>query len=146
MLIFETAGKIKPEQDKTNIEHFFNVPEGIKQLKITYSYAPKTVENEKDAVEVIKKYFLDYNEKLTGDFTDFLPVKNLVTLSIDEGRNYRGAAHRQDGFQEHIISEDFASPGFFKGKITEGEWDIVLNVHCVKCDVDYNLKVEGEVE
>lgn len=145
MTLFEIRGRITPEKDKMNIKHSFAVPKGVTGLKITYSYSPKTVENENEAVEIIKKYFSDYNEKLTKDPREYLPVKNLVTISVDDADGYRGAAHRQDNDQVHIISEDFASPGFIKGKIGEGQWDIVLNVHCVKCNVDYFLKAEGEV-
>ena len=77
---------------------------------------------------------------------DYLPVKNLITLSLDENGKYRGAAHRQDDVQHHEISADFASNGFFKGKIEEGVWRIALNVHCCACKVSYNLKITGEAE
>ncbi|MDE5983942.1 MAG: hypothetical protein K2H13_01635 [Eubacterium sp.] len=126
--------------------HRFDVPENVKVLKIKYHYSPKTLENREKAVAIIHNCFDKYDETLIGRPADYLPVKNLVTLSLDGCGIYRGAAHRQDDTQEHIISADFASPGFMKGKITAGEWDIVLNVHSVSCDVDYEIEIEGEVE
>lgn len=146
MLLFSANGRITTDNDKTNLVHKFNVPKGIKVLRIKYSYSPKTLENEGNAVSIIKECFDKYDEEQPGRPADYLPVKNLITLSVDGCGVYRGAAHRQDDTQEHIISADLASPGFTKGTIDEGEWDIVLNVHSVSCDVDYIIEVEGEVE
>ncbi len=146
MLIFSTKGRITTANDKTNLIHRFDVPENIKALKIKYSYSPKTLENREKAVSIIHNCFDKYDEILVGRPADYLPVKNLITLSLDSCGIYRGAAHRQDNTQEHIISADFASPGFIKGEINAGEWDVVLNVHSVSCDVDYEIEIEGEVE
>lgn len=146
MLLFSTKGRITTANDKTNLMHRFDVPSGMKTLKIKYAYSPKTLENREKAVTIIHNCFDKYNEKMTGRPADYLPVKNLITLSLDGCGVYRGAAHRQDNTQEHIISADFASPGFTKGAIDEGEWCIMLNVHSVSCDVDYTIEIEGEAE
>lgn len=146
MVIFETKGKITVANDKTNLVHRFDVPQGTAKLTIKYSYSPKTLENREKAVEIVKDCLNKYAEPMLGQPKDYLPIKNLVTISVDENGKYRGAAHRQTNEQEHIISEDFASVGFEKGRIEAGEWDIVLNVHSVSCDVDYNIIVEGEAE
>ena len=79
-----------------------------------------------------------------GNIENYLPIKNLVTVSLDSSREYLGAAHRQSNKQEHIISPAFSSAGFFKTDIAKGEWKITLNVHSVSCDVDYKITVEGE--
>lgn len=146
MLIFSTKGKITTDNDKTNLIHRFDVPENITSLKIKYSYSPKTVENREKAVSLVRSCFEKYDETIVGKPADYLPIKNLITLSVDENGKYRGAAHRQANEQTHIISKSFASPGFTKGKIGSGEWDIMLNVHFIGCDVDYTITVEGEVE
>lgn len=146
MLIFSTKGRITTANDKTNLMHKFDVPANIKTLKIKYHYSPKTLEDREKAVITVRNCFDKYDENLIGRPADYLPVKNLITLSLDGLGVYRGAAHRQDDTQEHIISRDFASPGFTKGEIAEGEWDIVLNVHHVSCDVDYTIEIEGETE
>lgn len=146
MLLFNVQGKITVDDDKTNIIHRFDVPENIKSLKIKYSYSPKTVEDKETAVRLVRDCLEKYDEKPDGKIESNLPVKNLITLSLDDSTSYRGAAHRQASEQEHIISEDYASPGFIKGKIIDGEWKIVLNVHYVGCDVDYEISIDGEVE
>lgn len=144
MVIFEKKGTLTVECDKTNICHKFDVPSGLKSLKIRYSYSPKILADREKAAMLVRDCFEKYDEKMLTRPVDYLPVKNLVTISVDENGKYRGAAHRQADRQEHIISENFASPGFVKGKVSQGQWDIVLNVHSISCDVDYEIAVEGE--
>ncbi|MDD6727905.1 MAG: hypothetical protein PUE08_01615 [Eubacteriales bacterium] len=146
MIILQKSGKITEKDDKTNIILKFAVPKGIEKIIIKYSYSPKILENREKAAELIENCYDKYGEKITGSIADDMPVKNLITISVDDNGNYRGAAHRQAHEQEHIISKDFASPGFLKGEINSGEWDIMLNVHSVSCDVDYQITVEGEKE
>lgn len=145
MVIFEKAGRVLPEQDKTNIPLEFTVPEGIEKLIIDYEYAPKILEDKKKAekllAESIEKYLGD---EYRAEPQDFMPVKNLITLSLDDNGEYRGAAHRQADKQHHEISKEFASEGFIKGEIHSGKWQVVLNVHCCACDVNYQIKVAGE--
>lgn len=146
MLIFSTKGRLTTANDKTNLIYRFDVPDNINKLIIRYSYSPKIFENREKAVSIIRDCFDKYDETLVGKPADYLPIKNLITLSVDENGKYRGAAHRQASQQEHILSADYASPGFVKGKPEAGEWDIMLNVHCICCDVDYIITVEGETE
>lgn len=146
MQIFKTKGRIIPENDKSNLVHRFDVPNGVKALKIKFEYSPKTISDRETAIAIIRKCFDKYDEQMVGRPAEYLPVNNLVTISLDDNGRYRGAAHRQANSQEHIISEDFASNGFIKGIINAGEWDIVLNVHYAGCDIDYTVEIEGEVE
>lgn len=146
MTIFEAKGRITPFNDKTNLIHRFDVPQGIKLLRIKYEYSPKILEDKEKAIGIIRSSFQKYDEKPDGSPDEYLPVKNLVTLSVDGPDGYIGAAHRQADKQEHIISPDFSSCGFIKTPVEAGEWDIVLNVHSVSCDVDYCIKVEGEAK
>lgn len=144
MTLFSIKGKITAANDKTNLVHRFDVPENIKSLTIKYSYSPKTLENREKAVRLIEECFKKYDDEIIGKASDYLPVKNLVTVSVDCNGRYVGAAHRQANEQEHIISREKSSVGFIKTDIEAGEWDIVLNVHYACCEIDYNITVEGE--
>lgn len=144
MILFQRKNKLTVKDDKTNIVHKFNVPENIKAIKIKYSYSPKNVDDRELAVNIIKDCFKKYDENMVGRPSDYLPVKNLITLSVDGNGKYIGAAHRQSNEQEITISRDFPSPGFEKCEIEPGEWDIMLNVHSISCDVDYTIEAEGE--
>lgn len=143
MILFQTKGTATVHNDKTNLIHRFDVPGGIEEIKISYSYSPKTVEDREKAIEYVKACFEKYDENIITRPGDYLPVNNLITLSLDDPNGYRGAAHRQDNEQVHIINSDFASPGFYKGEIEEGEWSVVLNAHYIGCDVSYQITIEG---
>lgn len=144
MLIFSKVGKLTVDDDKMNIILPFSVPQGTKKLIVYYSYSPKLVEDERLALQYLeegkKKYKTDFS------FDEFKEVKNHITLSFDECGKYRGACHRQQNEMTVIIAENDSTPGIENRKIKSGEWDIVLNVHFIGCDVDYSISVEGESE
>lgn len=145
MIIFEKAGRVLPEQDKTNIPLVFTVPEKIEKLIIDYEYSPKILEDEEKAEKLLAQSIEKYlGDEYKAEPRDFMPVKNLITLSLDDNGVYRGAAHRHANKQHHEISRKFASAGFVKGEIHSGKWQVVLNVHCCACEVNYKIRVAGE--
>ncbi len=148
MVLFEKEFQLFYEQEKTNVTFPFTVPEGAESLKISFSYDPKTVEDmdrarllaenniKKDAGE---EYFHEY-----PSWEAYLPLKNLITVSVDDPETYRGCAHRQDKDQVHILRENFASRGFLKGRIQAGQWKVVLNLHGIVTEtVNCKLKAEA---
>ena len=130
--------------NKTNIVLPFEIKDDFKSLKINFEYSPKTLEDKAKEIKIAEDCLEKYGEVQEGNIENYLPIKNLVTVSLDSSREYLGAAHRQSNKQEHIISPTFSSAGFFKTDIAKGEWKITLNVHSVSCDVDYKITVEGE--
>lgn len=146
----ETETYLRPDDTRSNRYIFFDVPEGTEKLHITYSYSPKNLEDKEKSYELIRENILrDAPEDIDRytDYEEFLPLKNLVTVSLDSPEGFRGAAHRHDCDQYHEISENFASPGFLKGKITAGQWRLSLNVHAIVTDIcTCRIKIEGEAE
>lgn len=147
MILLEKEFQVFPENEKTNISFPFDVTEDIKALKLTFSYSPKELDD-----DVRAKMLIENNiRKDAGAFADeypswkeYLPLKNLITLSVDDPITYRGCAHRQAAYMEHIISDTYASPGFNKGKIEKGRWKAVLNLHGIVTEkVDCRLIVEA---
>ena len=113
----ETETYLRPDDTRSNRYMFFDVPEGTGKLLITYSYSPKNLENKEKSYELIRENILrDAPEDIDRytDYEEFLPLKNLVTVSLDSPVEFRGAAHRHDKEQYHEISKDFASPGFLR--------------------------------
>ena len=143
MIIYQKEGIITRSDDKTNIKHFFDVPEGTEKIIIRYSYNPKTVEDEKLADALLLEGMERYGA-LELDKNSLLPVKNLITLSFDECGKYRGACHRQSNDQTVIISDSQSTPGVINRKIESGKWDIVLNVHYAGCKINYKLEIDAE--
>lgn len=145
--VLETELRVLRAQGKTNIVLPFTLDGAAKELKITYAYAPKTAEDEaakqlaencllRDAGEFRKEY---------PPAEAFLPLKNLITLSLDDPNGYRGAAHRQADRQVHIFTETESPFGFSAGALPAGNWRLVLNVHAVVTEYcDCRIKVEAE--
>ncbi len=156
IVLKETETFLRPSDEKSNRYIPFIVPERVKKLFITYSYSPKILEDKEKSFEFIRENLMrDAGEDFAEytDYDEFMPLKNLVTLSLsfdypDGIRHvFRGAAHRQDDNQFHEIGEDFASPGFLKGKISAGQWSLCLNVHALITDIcTCRIKIEGETE
>lgn len=149
-VLTETEAHLRPDDSKSNLYIPFTVPERTKKLFITYSYSPKILADKDKSYELIKENIMrdapEDMERYT-DYEEFMPLKNLVTLSLDSPVEFRGAAHRHDESQYHEIDEHFASPGFLKGKICAGEWRLSVNIHAVVTDIcTCRIKIEGEAE
>jgi len=149
-LLVERELTIRDSDTKTSIAIPFTVPENIKKLFITYSYSPKILEDEEKAKRLIKENILRDAPEDADAYTDygrFMPLKNLITLSLNSPEAYVGAAHRQDSEQCHEIGENFASSGFVKCRITKGEWSLSLDVHAVVTGKALcKVKIEAEEE
>lgn len=138
----------RPEDSKTNFCIAIPVHRDFDSLEFICSYEPKTLADEDIARQSVKegleKYVpAEYREHY-GNWRDYLPILNFVTLSVDYGERYVGCAHRHAPEQRHIISREFSSPGFFKTPAAAGAWRAVLNVHAiVSGEVRYHLQVNG---
>ena len=51
MELFTKCGVLTPSQSKTNIRFDFEVPGGVKALRVEYKYSPKYVENKEKSVQ-----------------------------------------------------------------------------------------------
>lgn len=141
MLIFEKTVCLSPADDKTNIPFDFQVPKGISKLIVDYSYSPKTLEDNAQALEIISEKLAEYGAP--GRAEEYLPIKNLITLSFDKNGEYIGAAHRQPNRQHIEISDSSAAPGLYKCAVGNARWRVVLNVHCCLTDVRADIKIQG---
>lgn len=143
--LLETQVRVTPAQEKTNIVLSFSVPDGAKLLKISYSYAPKELSGAAGQMRAEECLLRDAGA-FRAEYPSaghYLPLKNLITLSLDDPNGYRGAAHRQAPQQVHILRETEASPGFYMGLIPCGEWKLVLNVHALVTEYcDCTVKIE----
>ncbi len=149
-ILKETEVLLRPDDEKSGTYIPFLVEGKVKKLCITYSYSPKLLDDEEKAIRLIEENILrDAHEdkEIYKDYGRFMPLKNLVTLSLIAPSGYRGAAHRQDSEQYHEISCDFASPGFLKGEIEQGQWSLRLDAHAVVSDkVHCRIRIEAEEE
>lgn len=143
-VLLKKSVTVTPKDEKTNIFLPFTVEDSLKRLEIDYSYSPKELEDEEKSIRLVKENLQRDGYEDTGDYKEFMPLKNLITLSLNSPEGYVGAAHRQAAIQHHEISEDFASVGFDRVKITAGEWKLALNLHAVVTDEAYcEIEVRG---
>lgn len=145
-LVAEFEKNLTPLDEKTNVALPFIIADDFDFLRFTASYSPKRLTDRERAKELILLNLTrdNGNEKDTEKWESFLPLVNLVTLSLDDEKGYRGACHRQAEYQELLLSESEASPGLLQGKITKGKWKAVLNVHALVTEnCTYKLKIEG---
>lgn len=147
--VLETELRILPDSEKTNIALPFVLETDAEQMRISYTYAPKESDGTaaRDRIETCLLRDAGEFRAEYPDYTHYLPLKNLITLSLDAPNGYRGCAHRQAPQQVHLLSESVCSPGFLSGKIQKGEWRLVLNVHALVTDFcDCRIRIEvGEV-
>lgn len=147
-LIKKTVTNLTPDDEKGNRLIPFVLDRDFEKLVITCSYSPKILEDENETNRLIKENLVrDAGEDADEytDYSEFIPLKNLITLALEAPDGFVGSAHRQAESQRHEIGEDFASVGFVKTKIKAGQWCAVLNCHAIVTDsVRYEITVEAE--
>ena len=99
MVLLNKTGKITLAYNKTNIVLPFEIKDDFKSLKINFKYSPKTLEDKAKEIEIAEDCLEKYGEVQEGNIENYLPIKNLVTVSLDSSREYLGAAHRQSNKQ-----------------------------------------------
>ena len=139
-------GQLTPKDSKSHIVHVFNVETGGGKLIFMFSYEPKKLIDNDVAKELIKESIIKYvgneKEQVLIRWRSFLPLQNLITISIDDPFRFRGAAHRHSPDQELFISENNSSPGLLFGKIISGKWMVTISAHAVVTEVcNYKLTV-----
>lgn len=147
MKLLDLQGYAAPEDSKTHIRIPFELEEVCGKLNLRLQYGPKTLENREKALQLLKDsyglYLLPENREYAIANADrHLPLNNLITLSLDDARGYRGACHRQDEVQELFVSEREASPGLMAGELLPGAWSVTLSLHCIVTDTcAYRLQI-----
>ena len=134
-LVFEKEIRLRPEDSKKNVILPFSVDDEYERLEIHFSYSPKKLEDLPLARQYIEagleKYAPGEYRARYKTWESYLPVVNLITLSLDSSDGYAGCAHRHNPEQNHILSKSGGSPGFIPLKIAKGDWRAVINVHAL---------------
>lgn len=147
-ILLEETVVLQPEQTRTNVLLPFALSKSYGQMEIFYSYSPKKITDPAEvkilAEQCLSKYLLPEDVPQTVDPEQY-PMGNLVTISLDKGEEFVGAAHRQAPEQHHILSPSFSSPGFRKTEITKGDWRLMINIHALGLQpVTCQVKIVGK--
>ncbi|CAM4062650.1 hypothetical protein [Saccharibacillus endophyticus] len=145
--LLDTQGRVTPEDSRTHIRIPFELNTSCSRLNFRFEYAPKVLEDREQAVKLLQDSYEIYilpeqREQANARAERHLPLKNLITLSLDDAQGYRGACHRHDPLQELFVSQHEASPGLMAGEVAAGSWNVTLSLHCIVTDIcDYRLQI-----
>lgn len=144
--------KVTPACSKSHISYRFFLTSAGGRLGINFAYRPKQLEDIEKAKALIERSIDLYFEEETIEqakvrYTSYLPLNNLLTVSVDGPDGHRGAAHRHDPEQFLYLSNNEASPGLVCGEIVKGMWEVTLSLHAVVTDYcEYSLQIWQEEE
>lgn len=140
--------KLSKKDHQTNIAIPFQVYQAAEKLVIEFSYDPQEVDEVAARIQIekaLKDFVPETEHKKWGNVDRYLPLQNLITLSLTYKNEYIGAYHKKDNHQIIILSKKESSKGFTKRTIESGEWEIQLNAHCIGSeDVTVSLYVRVE--
>lgn len=149
MRLLDKQGTATPEDSRTHIRIPFELSEGVERLELRFEYAPKMLDDQERSLELLRASYDLYilpqqREQAAARAERHLPLKNLITLSLDDPGGYRGACHRHDPVQELSISQHRASPGLIAAELLPGTWSVTLSLHCIVTDTcDYRLQIRA---
>ncbi|XJS10722.1 hypothetical protein ACF3NG_00160 [Aerococcaceae bacterium WGS1372] len=134
MKIFEMDLDLSAFDTQSNIKLPFIVKDNHTSMTIYFTYSPdKSCDYiAREQVRVaLDKYKLPDATAEDLRVKNYLPVDNLITLSLSKNGQYLGGHHNKSNEQEIILSEQATSHGFWPVKIEPANWELQLNCHCI---------------
>ncbi len=149
---FIKEGHLGKEDEKKFSPLTFEVPEGIGEIQMSFSYSPRTLKDTKENYQRIKEAVHEYakevgTRKETALILDYFlkrasPLRNLINLSLYEAKGRFVGRWDQNSERPVRISTTYGSPGFTPCRITSGSWMAVLEAHAIVTDqCRYRLEV-----
>jgi hypothetical protein len=151
-MLIDVKGQVTPVSSRSHITYSFDLRHSVGKLNIRFSYHPKRLEDLERSKELIlaciEKYSGSENSELEKvKWGNYMPLTNLITLSVDDPQGHRGAGHRHDPEQLIQLTEYQASPGFVSGPMIQGMWKVTLSLHSIITDIcSYELQIWLEEE
>ena len=134
--LFKQDFRLYNSAHQQHIKYAVNVPNTIESIRVVFTYGPQ-VETDKKALE-----WAFVKEGLAAELAEQEDgFRNLLTLTVNDGKAFRGAHHYFSTDQEVLIAPDQASLGFRPGPIQGGEWEFIISCHGIFSDF-----VEGSIQ
>ncbi|MGQ4668076.1 CehA/McbA family metallohydrolase [Metabacillus halosaccharovorans] len=128
-ILFEIQSTISRKSTQSHLTHTFFVPEHPDAVYIDFSFDPPhqtdSIEN-KRMIEEALQYYESEGAKLED-----CPIRNLLTLSLDDPDGFRGARHYHSPVQQVIVHEENSTPGFLNKGNRAGLWSVTVSVHAL---------------
>lgn len=151
MQVLKNSYRLTTADVARDIPFAFDVPVGARQVQIELHFDPAGETEVKRCREPILRAMDTYyagNIPISEEqnWADYLPLKNLITLSLDWNSTYLGNAHRWDNRQIHTFSDTQTPRGFHLPDELHGTWSGMLHVHeVVSAECCVELKIDVEV-
>ncbi len=152
MVLLEQSYQWTPEDTGQDVLFAFTCPPEIQSVLIRFWFSPGSEYAEaicKQQIEdALTRYYDRYPREIQPMKADqFMPIKNLITISLEREGIYLGNAHRWAPKQEHLLTVERASLGFVPPESIEGCWTGMLHLHEIIspcCTGD--LRIEGRTD
>jgi len=116
--LIDTKARLNKDVAGSHIRFPFYLDKPAKELRLEFSFTPDIMEDKEAARTIIRGAFLKYTGEVEEHKVDnYLPLKNLLTLSVDSPRGFLGTAHRHMPKQTIFINKGKASRGFIPSEI-----------------------------
>ncbi|MFC4401986.1 CehA/McbA family metallohydrolase [Gracilibacillus xinjiangensis] len=151
-ILFKTTAEITQESMQSHLTHTFYVPEESQALSIDFQFAPDILEDEPKQKAIISETLKSYNlfpdnNEIAPLIDKYSPLKNLLTLSVDDPNGFRGARHCHAPDQHITIAEQNSSPGMLNGALTSGLWSVTISVHAIVTDkCNFSLAIKSDIK
>ncbi|OXM87623.1 hypothetical protein [Paenibacillus rigui] len=134
--LLTAEGTVTPSGSKSHITYTLHLHQDCHDLHVEFEYAPKKLEDEAESKRLIEAGLHQFNagdnvRAYTDNWKAYLPLQNLLTISLDDETGFRGAAHRHDPVQHLVAGPDNASPGLIPGSFPRGQLRITISLHCI---------------
>lgn len=129
-VLLDAERAIGPEASQTHIRLPFVLEREEARIEIRFRYEPKLLADEAHERALIEEGLRTYAESVESGRPPE-PLNNLLTLSLDDPRGFRGCAHRHSPDQSITVGRASATPGFIPGPAPAGRWTATVSVHCV---------------
>lgn len=131
-ILLEKELRLTPSDNEQLFCFDLCLPEDYDALEITYDYAPKWLSDRAEAQQLIDAGMVRYAiDKREIDWESFLPLANMITLSLECEGEFVGAAHRHHPQQRLVLSEQWSTPGLPRRKVCAGNWRVVVCTNAI---------------
>ncbi|WP_105619941.1 hypothetical protein [Vallitalea okinawensis] len=133
---------------KSQIIYQFFVDKPLNGLYISFYYYPKSTSEQQQKKLICEYYIKEYPDAVQSEYKKEIEKEeyfyNLLTLSIDDDKGFRGSYHKHWMVDEIVIEKESATKGFIAGEIKEGNWKVTISNHAILTEnVTYHIKVWG---
>lgn len=145
-LILAQQWRLSPQDERRQLKVPFRLTRSYQELRLAFSYTPSQVVPA-EALPVITAALptaFTATERAKLQAADFLPLDNLITVSLACGADYLGCYHNKSATQQLWVTGDQASWGLLPHEIAAGPWEVQLSTHCLRSHLaEVNLRIEA---